>query len=66
MSEQSPRTDEHLVDTSNGKAELRAILRRNALMLFTLCGVLVGFGLGFGVRPYGLSDTGLMWLGNLF
>ena len=64
MSESSGQTDELSLDTSTGKAELRAILRRNALMLFTLCGVIAGFGLGFGVRPYRLSDTGLMWLGN--
>ena len=60
----SAQTDEHATETSSGKAELRVILRRNALMLFTLCGVIVGFALGFGVRPYGLSETGLMWLGN--
>lgn len=43
--------------------KLRSKIKENLLLLLTLCGVLVGFGLGFGLRRYELSDSGLMWLG---
>ena len=57
----------------NGKAkEMRTIkekvwifLTNNALLLFTLIGVIVGFSLGFGLRQHDLSDSGLMWLGKM-
>ena len=39
-------------------------LTNNALLLFTLLGVIVGFSLGFGLRQYNLSDSSLMWLGK--
>ena len=38
-------------------------LKENLLLLLTCCGVILGFGLGFGVRAYNLSGSGLMWLG---
>ena len=44
--------------------KLRSKIKENLLLLLTLCGVLVGFGLGFGLRRYELSDSGLMWLGK--
>ena len=44
--------------------KLLSILKDNALLFLTFCGVLIGFGLGFGVRGHDLSDSGLMWLGK--
>lgn len=44
--------------------KLLKILKENALLFFTFCGVLIGFGLGFVVRGHDLSDSGLMWLGK--
>ena len=38
-------------------------VKENLLLLLTCCGVILGFGLGFGIRSYSLSDSGLMWLG---
>ena len=49
----------------SSRDELLLLLKQNALMILTLCGVILGFGLGFGLRRYELSDTGLMWLGNI-
>ena len=43
--------------------KLLNILKDNALLFLTFCGVLIGFGLGFGVRGHDMSDSGLMWLG---
>ena len=55
-------------DESMGKMssreELFLVLKQNGLMILTLLGVVLGFGLGFGLRRYDLSDTALMWLGN--
>ena len=53
-------------DKRRSRKELRIVLRQNALVILTLFGVILGFGLGFGVRPLELSDTGLMWLGKIF
>ena len=61
------------VDDADGKAkEMRKFkekvwifLTNNALLLFTLIGVIVGFSLGFGLRQHDLSDSGLMWLGKM-
>ena len=44
--------------------KIRRGLRHNALLLVTLCGVILGFGLGFGFRQHELSELGLMWLGK--
>ena len=44
--------------------KIRRGLRYNALLLVTLCGVILGFGLGFGFRKHELSELGLMWLGK--
>ena len=38
-------------------------LKDNLLLILTLGGVCLGFGLGFGLRQHGLSESGLMWLG---
>ena len=46
------------------RRKILAVLRDNALLFVTLCGVIVGFGLGFGLRQYDLSDSGMMWLGK--
>ena len=46
------------------KGKLCLFLTNNALLLFTLLGVIVGFSLGFGLRKYDLTDSGLMWLGK--
>lgn len=40
-------------------------VKRNLLLLLTVVGVIVGFGIGFGVRPAKPSDTALMWIGIL-
>ena len=48
----------------SSKEELFLVLKQNGLMILTLLGVVLGFGLGFGLRRYDLSDTALMWLGN--
>ena len=46
--------------------KIRRGLRYNALLLVTLCGVILGFGLGFGFRQHELSELGLMWLGKIW
>ena len=38
-------------------------VRENLLLLTTICGVILGFGLGFLLRQCKLTDQGLMWLG---
>ena len=40
-------------------------VKRNLLLITTLIGVVVGFGIGFGVRPYQPTDTSLMWIGKI-
>ena len=50
-------------ESSVGKRVL-VHLRRNLLLLLTVLGVIVGFGIGFGVRPSKPSDTALMWIGK--
>ena len=39
-------------------------VKRNLLLLLTVVGVIVGFGIGFGVKPAKPSDTALMWIGK--
>ena len=39
-------------------------VQRNLLLLLTIVGVLVGFGIGFGVRPTNPSTTAIMWIGT--
>ena len=56
---------ESATDKMSSRDEFLLLLKQNALMILTLCGVILGFGLGFGLRRYELSDTGLMWLGNI-
>ena len=46
------------------REKLLILLKDNALLFLTLIGVVVGFSLGFGLRQYDLSDSGLMWLGK--
>ena len=58
-----PVADESMGKMSS-KEELFLVLKQNGLMILTLFGVVLGFGLGFGLRRYDLSDTALMWLGN--
>lgn len=39
-------------------------LKDNLLLILTIGGVCLGFGLGFGLRRQELSDSGQMWLGG--
>lgn len=39
-------------------------VKHNSLLILTLVGVIVGFGIGFGVRTSNPSDTALMWIGK--
>ena len=55
-------------DSSEGKnkkrTKLYSCLWNNALILSSTVGVIVGFGLGFGLRPYGPSVDAIMWIGK--
>ncbi|KAH9491818.1 Excitatory amino acid transporter 1 [Bulinus truncatus] len=45
------------------KKKLAMILKQNGLILATFVGIVVGFGLGMGLREVRMSDHALMWLG---
>ena len=43
---------------------IKTTLRRNMLMMLTLVGVVIGFTIGFGIRPLNPSRDALLWIGK--
>ncbi|XP_046381640.1 excitatory amino acid transporter-like [Haliotis rufescens] len=43
--------------------KVKLFVRRDALLLLTIAGIVVGFGVGFGVRELHPSKDALMWIG---
>ncbi|CAH1773342.1 unnamed protein product [Owenia fusiformis] len=45
------------------KASMTSGLKQNLLLILTLCGIVIGFFLGLGVRSANPSDGVIMWIG---
>ncbi|CAG5125399.1 unnamed protein product [Candidula unifasciata] len=50
-------------EAQTAKSKVIDFLKQNGLVLATLLGIVIGAGLGFGLRDANLNDHELMWLG---
>ena len=63
---QCHKSDDNNDGTSAGVWEtIKVSLKGNVLMIVTLVAVVIGFGVGFGIRPLHLSADTLIWIGRL-
>ena len=50
--------------SQNGPSSFRSLLRDNLLLVLCMIGVVVGFVLGFGIRPLKPSEDAMLWIGR--